>query len=495
MPTPEQSAAIDRFPSGESFQIDGVAGCGKTTTLVGGAQRLSGHVVALAFNSRNRTDFKERMPQHVESHTFNSLGHKVLLNSIRGKISLNDWKISDLIRAYIEKFSSEIELEDGMESPSEFYAGTRQVLSMAKMSGYLPAGIPGGISLVDEFEFFNDIDEKLDDPWLGPRAVDWILKESVRMALQDRIIDYGDQICLPLQFRLGIPRVPTVIVDEDQDLAPIQHLWLRQMAPKQLIGVGDPHQAIYGWRGADCQSISTLVNLFGLDRMPLTFCFRCPTSVITEAQQWVPHIRAPEGTRAGLVERKFEMDFSELRDGDVILCRNNSPLFAVAIQLLLRGIKPNVLGAGDLARGLKNFPKTKLGLEDPESIDVLLLRLDAWLATELARTRSDDKKARLHERADCVRLFAAGQSTVAGYKALVESTFREGGGKITLSTIHKFKGMEASRVHVLRPDLLQPWGDQLTDPDALQQARNLQYVAATRAAEELRYVDKFDDGD
>jgi len=53
-----------------------------------------------------------------------------------------------------------------------------------------------------------------------------------------------------------------------------------------------------------------------------------------------------------------------------------------------------------------------------------------------------------------------------------------------LSTIHKFKGMEAQRVFVLDADTLMPckWSN---DP---QGELNLCYVAATRAQKELYYI-------
>jgi len=50
-----------------------------------------------------------------------------------------------------------------------------------------------------------------------------------------------------------------------------------------------------------------------------------------------------------------------------------------------------------------------------------------------------------------------------------------------LSTIHKTKGLEFDHVYLLRPDLLPaPWVDE-DDEESMQQEKNLEYVAVTRA--------------
>ncbi len=62
----------------------------------------------------------------------------------------------------------------------------------------------------------------------------------------------------------------------------------------------------------------------------------------------------------------------------------------------------------------------------------------------------------------------------------------DGVERIRLSTVHRAKGLEAQRVWVLRPDLMphpmarQDW--------AVEQERNLIYVAVTRAIGELYWV-------
>lgn len=56
-----------------------------------------------------------------------------------------------------------------------------------------------------------------------------------------------------------------------------------------------------------------------------------------------------------------------------------------------------------------------------------------------------------------------------------------------LSSIHRAKGMEAKRVFILRPDLM-PHPKAKSEWE-MGQEKNLQYVAQTRAIEELVFVD------
>ena len=59
---------------------------------------------------------------------------------------------------------------------------------------------------------------------------------------------------------------------------------------------------------------------------------------------------------------------------------------------------------------------------------------------------------------------------------------------IVLSSIHRAKGLESDRVFIIRPDLL-PHPAAKT-PEEQQEERNIQYVAITRAKQNLYLVTK-----
>jgi superfamily I DNA/RNA helicase len=59
------------------------------------------------------------------------------------------------------------------------------------------------------------------------------------------------------------------------------------------------------------------------------------------------------------------------------------------------------------------------------------------------------------------------------------------GEVVTLSSIHRAKGLEADNVVILEPELL---AARARDPEAFQQEKNLLYVALTRAKNHLAFA-------
>jgi DNA helicase-2/ATP-dependent DNA helicase PcrA len=89
--------------------------------------------------------------------------------------------------------------------------------------------------------------------------------------------DFNDQVLMPTIFHGAFPRYPLILGDEAQDLSALNHATLRKLVGKRrLIAVGDPCQAIYGFRGAHEESMSLLREEFDMRELPLTISFRCP---------------------------------------------------------------------------------------------------------------------------------------------------------------------------------------------------------------------------
>ena len=56
---------------------------------------------------------------------------------------------------------------------------------------------------------------------------------------------------------------------------------------------------------------------------------------------------------------------------------------------------------------------------------------------------------------------------------------------VTLTTIHKAKGMERPSIYILFPPIISPYAK---TPDQIQQEKNLEFVATTRTEKDLYYV-------
>ena len=90
------------------------------------------------------------------------------------------------------------------------------------------------------------------------------------------------------------------------------------------ITVGDEHQSIYGFAGADADSYDKLANLNGDSvRLPLSVCYRCSKAVVIKAQEIVPEIQYAADAEVGLVREGSLVE--DLEPGDWLLCQVPMP--------------------------------------------------------------------------------------------------------------------------------------------------------------------------
>ncbi|MBN6046748.1 UvrD-helicase domain-containing protein, partial [Citrobacter sp. ku-bf4] len=118
------------------------------------------------------------------------------------------------------------------------------------------------------------------------------------------MVDFDDLLYLAVKDGISLPKFDFIFVDEAQDTNAIQRALLRKIMRKgsRIVAVGDPAQAIYGFRGADSESLNLIAEEFDAIKLPLSISYRCSTSVVSYAQQWVSHIQAAPGAKAGEVQ-------------------------------------------------------------------------------------------------------------------------------------------------------------------------------------------------
>jgi hypothetical protein len=212
-----------------------------------------------------------------------------------------------------------------------------------------------------------------------------------------------------------------------------------------------------------------------------------------------------------------------LGEGDFVLCRTNAPLVKLAFKMLKAGKRVNIKGR-DIGEGLKAFIKKSKCKEVGE----FLIWLDNFERTgteRINKRRNPDADAlvALQDKCACLRVFSEGAMDLKEIHKAIDEVFKgkvcpkcgksygeeqktcwedrckEQGKQIRLvmpkgtlcSSVHRAKGMEAKRVFILRPDLM-PHKKAKTNWEREQEV-HLQYVAVTRAIEELIYVDGKDD--
>ena len=217
----------------------------------------------------------------------------------------------------------------------------------------------------------------------------------------DGFIDFDDQIYMPTLFGGTFPKFPIVMGDETQDWSPLNHEMLSKLVQdRRFIGVGDPWQAIYGFRGAMSNSMAALGTRFECKEMGLSISFRCPRAVIRKAHSRVPHMRWPEWAIEGEVNQRGLWDIDKIPDGSTVICRNNAPLFKATLDLLKNGRGAKLVGA-EVGPGLVKIMR-KFG---PESMnqEAMFTAIEKWEQDALKKTRNPGAVA---DKRECLEVFA-----------------------------------------------------------------------------------------
>lgn len=463
-PTSEQSHILSLVRDTKSnILINAYAGTGKTTTLemIERATKQA-PILYLCFNRRIADEAKTRMLSTTSVKTFNSIGHTIWSRSIGKNLSLDAKKsqklLADLIRA------SPKHVQEVMWS---CYWEVISGVAMAKALGYIPEGkFPNGLRLITQGAFHARLEETPDD--LSSDLIDEILTRSIQEAYQGKI-DFNDQIYMPALFGGTFPQFPLTLVDEAQDLSPVNHSLLERLVKdRRVIAVGDPWQNIYGFRGAEQGGMAKLRERYSMVATDLSVSFRCPSKIVEAARWRVPKFTASR--EGGHVEQLKGLSLDLLGPSPTFLCRNNAPLLGLAFRLLSSGRSVSVAGS-DVGPKLIAL-MGKLGADDMGR-SATLDSISEWEAE-----REDRGSTTAHDLAACMRVFASHGETLAQAILYAQHLFAQK-GSVQFMTGHKAKGLEFDEVYFLDP--------QLCRED--EQDLNLKYVITTRSKDKLYFVE------
>jgi len=466
-PTAEQLHILDLARSTTAnLMINALAGTGKTTTL-----EMIENVVAtkpilyLAFNRKIADDATKRMASTTTVRTFNSLGHRIWAKATR-QFKPDPKKVPDLLRAMIEEPARK---QWRKQLWDDFWPIVNGVAT-AKAIGYIPPmHAMANKSLATWEEFEAALDEQPSS--LAWEYIELVLMRSIAAAYAGSC-DFNDQIYMPTLFAGTFPEFPLVMIDEYQDLNPVNHEMIRKLTKHRLIGVGDPFQSIYEFRGAESGGMARAVQTFKMTECDLSVSFRCPRRIVEHVRWRVPKFKwVKEGGEITKVQGAIWLDLIAKAPATFI-CRNNAPLFKLAMRFLNEGHSVQVLGSDIGPRLIATMRKLGTDLDRAE----LLAAIDSWLEAREARGSKSAK-----DTAECMRVFASHGQNLTQAVAYAEHLFAQK-GKITFTTGHKAKGLEWSTVFHLDPWLC----------DDTEQDKNLRYVISTRSSDRLFEVNSED---
>lgn len=477
-PTPEQAAIVSAATADRTnLLVSALAGAAKTSTLVLLAKALPAeNMLCLAFNKKIATEMQERLPPNCTAMTLSSLGYRSW-RALVGKLTVKEGKTYFAIRDYADEHFHGEDRDVFWES----YEDIRFAINLAKSNGFVPSGATSKLrSLLDEPDFFDALPFVPNEDELA--CIMHVLRQSIVDGFRG-IVDYDDMLYLPtLCSSATFPIFSTILVDEVQDLSILNHAMLKKLARSKtrIIAVGDQNQSIYGFRGADSNSIRTMISTFDMKEYNLTISFRCPRTVVREAHWRAPNMRFPEWAIEGTVRTLGAWSASDIVPHSVILCRNNAPLFTCAVNLLRAGLYPEIVG-NDLT---KRFEKILAKLGSPTMTEAeALAAVELW--AEGARKKQRDL-SKVEDLRECLLIFVRGSGTLGGAIAKMQRILASA-GPIKLMTGHKSKGLEFPDVYILDQHLVRSsrtrGGEKWNEQEA-----NLLYVMQTRAKSSLTYI-------
>ena len=322
------------------------------------------------------------------------------------------------------------------------------------------------------------------------RVADAALAAMRAAVADDGAIDFDDMIWCALERGCVRGEYGIVVVDEAADMNRSQLDLATRICKSggRICAVGDPMQALYGWRGADVGAIERMGAELRAADLRLSKTFRCAQSIVREAQVFVPDI---EGFRPeeGIVRHdSLAALLSGVRPGDFVLSRTNAALLKVALLLARAGVPVCVRGR-DLAKQLLSRVSGAQKRGGTTVGEVVRIACDALAREQETATNlgADDTASRLADLAECLIALSAECSSVGELLAVIDRVFADaaGAGQVVCSTVHQAKGLETERVWILR-DTFAAWnGRRRGGPTG--EDRRVAYVAVTRAKNELVY--------
>ena len=462
--TDEQHAVLKAFARDRrNMIVRARAGAAKTTTLRLLVDAHANRSIYLAFNKAIVLEARKRMNARCNVMTLNGIGHQTLAKTLPHKIRLDTRKMFKL-------------LQEARYRGKDF-AEVLRALRLSKHHGFVPA-CPQ--SLINEEEFFSHLDMKFSDE--TRTTIREVLNNSYFMALQDGVIDFDDQILIPTLKRMTFPTAPVIFIDEAQDLSAINQQMLKLIVGigSRLVAVGDDAQAIYGFRGADENSMNNLQDRFRMEPHKLTMTFRCSQEVTRHANWRTGDMRHAPGAPMGAVQHHAYTNMRDIPPGTAILCRNNAPLLRLTLRMLHAGMVPNYLGRDVLDELIRTLEKiTNKGDTKAQALD----SIDLW---EEEKKRTWKSGSIVEDKAECMRLFFRDSNNAGEAIARIRALQASNGDDVVLSTIHKSKGAEYDHVIIIDKHLIARGSTQ---------EDNLLYVAQTRARKTLSYCLETNIGD
>lgn len=439
VPSLEQENIISLAASGKSLLIQAFAGAAKTSTCVMIAEALpQKSCLYISFNKSIALEAQEKFPSNVVCKTLHSLAWKGI---IRHKNSAYDRKLSSGLSYYVKPELRRIITEYCQSAEKD----------LAKFYDLFPE------IKVEKQEVLNYWTDLVNERHPEKISHDVYLK---LFQLSNPVLDYD-----------------IIFLDELQDSNPITlDIWENQKA--QLIGVGDPYQSIYAWRGA--------VNAFdSLNKEKFTI------SCLTESYRFHPGIAELAFSITECAENHIPIVGKGTQTNGksyAILTRTNLTI----LNLILEAREEEKIfctsDMSDVWSKMWHIAALSKG-EKPKYPNSELMEFKTWkdFLDECEENSSLSLLLKIYYRLCREGGLKAGIDLVKSRLVKDQSE-----ASLVLSTIHKSKGLEWDMVKI-EDDIIPRSRDRMTKRDLMDsQWFNLLYVAVTRARSHVSMTEELE---
>lgn len=135
----------------------------------------------------------------------------------------------------------------------------------------------------------------MDDKELPPITLDQAVRHYQEQLAAWNLLDFDDLLIQALQMAEEEQiAFPYLLVDEFQDISPLQYRLIQAWGKegREIFIIGDPDQAIYGFRGADTESFSYFCQEEGTKLIQLEKNYRSTPEILTLSQEVIRPISA-----------------------------------------------------------------------------------------------------------------------------------------------------------------------------------------------------------
>lgn len=473
MATTEQAAVIAAIKNADDVKVQAYAGTGKTSTIVEGAKQSGKTGLYLAFSRDAMLDAQKRMPATCEAKTFHSLAYRMEnVGRLYGEVATS-------IRMPANKLATLLNID----VPETEVPGVVTAVKMT-LRRFMQSDARGVKTYHVPYIALSKLDgaqrDERQSMIVGAATRLWGMVVDPKF----RAIGILHDAYLKLWQLHGarLPFIPEVVfLDEAQDLNEVNIAIVQSWMQKaQIVVVGDDNQSIFMWRGAQ-----NALQKMPIDKqLHLTQSHRFGHAIAEIGTDVIRCLR--EGPQVQPLIGTDSIDSKVVYDGmpegpHTILCRSNMGLMEETLNVVSSGKSCCVVGKLDEAiRLLESAWFLSQGQVDRVTHPDIQMAGD-W--DGLVAASEDDSELALAVR----RVTEYGSRIpriIRELKLGVASDERD--AEMIISTAHKAKGREWDVVR-LSGDFKEPFQfDKKTSKwKAIEEERNLLYVAATRAKRTL----------